>query len=141
MTTIPIEICKIEDDLRDGFHILCRVHIRDREFRMLVDTGASMTIFSIKKAKDISDNELEINEQKVLSVGTPEIDSKYVVIDQMIIGDIVIDNYKTILIDLKSLNDHFRNNALPLIDGILGGDILMKYNAIIDYEKREITLI
>ena len=137
---IPLEILKIKDDLRDGFHILCRVHIKGKEFRMLVDTGASMTIFNIDKYKQLSDNPLEVNEQKVTAVGNGDIKSKYVVIDEMRIGDIILKDYKTILIDLSGLNEHFRINGVPLIDGILGGDILSTHKAIIDYEKKVMML-
>lgn len=137
---IPLEICKIQDDLRDGYHILCRVHIRNKEFRMLVDTGSSITIFSIDKASLLSENELESNKQEIRSLGNSNIKSKYLVIDEMRIGDIVIKDYKTILLSLDHINDHFRKNGEPLIDGIIGGDILYDYKAVIDYEKREMML-
>jgi clan AA aspartic protease (TIGR02281 family) len=137
---IPLEILKIKDDLRDGFHVLCRVHIDGKQFRMLVDTGSSMTLFNIKKVKEISQNELESNQQQIVAVGSGNIKSKYVVIDEMKIGDIVIKDYKTMLIDLEFINEHFRSNGEPLIDGIIGGDILTNYNAVIDYEKREMKL-
>jgi hypothetical protein len=140
MTVIPIEILKIEDALRDGFHVLCRVHIMDKEFRMLIDTGASQTIFDIKKTKKISQNIPESNNQRITTLGVDNIESKYVLIDNIRIGDIVIENYKTILLDISDLNNHFKNNYFPEIDGIIGGDILMKYNAIIDYKKRTLTL-
>jgi len=140
MTIIPIEILKVDDELRDGFHTLCRVHIEGKEFRMLIDTGASMTMFNIKKAKEISKNVAESNNQKIMAIGNNNIESKFIVIDEMRIGDIILKNYKTILINLSSLNDHFKNQGLPLIDGIIGGDILMKYNAVIDYKKREMIL-
>lgn len=138
--TIPIEILKIKEDLRDGYHILCRVHINNREFRMLVDTGSSMTLFNIDIVKDISQNKLENNNQDVISVGNSNLKSKYVVIDEMRIGNIILDNYKTLLIDIEHLNSFFRKNGEPLIDGIIGGDILNNYNAIIDYKNREILL-
>lgn len=140
MTIVPIEILKIGDTLRDGFHTLCRVHILDKEFRMLLDTGASMTIFDIKKADKISCNELESNDQSITTLGSSNMESKYVVIDNMKIGDLSIDNYKTILLDISDLNNHFRKNFFPKIDGIIGGDILMKHKAIINYNDRTLTL-
>lgn len=138
---IPLEILKIKDDLRDGYHILCRIHINKKQFRMLVDTGASMTVFNIKRTKDISSNSLEENNQNVRTVGNSNIESKCVVIDEMIIGDIIIKNYKTILIDLDHINNHFKGNGEPTIDGIIGGDILKEYNAVINYKNREMSLI
>ena len=135
---IPLELLKIKDILRDGRHIFCRVHIKNKELRMLVDTGASMTVFDNRKK--ISDNEQEDNEQVISAVGGSDIKSKYIIIDEMIIDDIVIKDYKTILMSLGHINSHFRINGLPLIDGILGGDILSDYKAVIDYENREMKL-
>jgi len=139
--SIPIEILKIKDELRDGFHILCRVHIRNKQFRMLIDTGSSITIFNIDKYKDISENSLEKNNQKLTSIGNKDIKSKYIIIEELKIDNIIINDYKTILINLDDINNHFKSNGEPIIDGILGGDILFKYNAIIDYNKREMTLL
>lgn len=138
--TVPIEILKIKDDLRDGYHILCRTHINKKEFRMLLDTGSSMTIFDKKKSKDISKNQVESNNQSVLSIGNSNIKSEYIVIDEMVLGDIILKDYKTVLIDLDYLNQHFKNNGESQIDGIIGGDILYKYNAIIDYDKKYMIL-
>jgi hypothetical protein len=137
---IPLEILKIKDELRYGYHALCRVHINGKEFRMLVDTGSSMTIFNIKKSKEISKNDVEDNNQKISTVGNRDMQSKYVIIDEMKIGDKIIKDYKTILLDLEHLNQYFRSNGQPLIDGILGGDILFEYKAIINYQNREMIL-
>jgi hypothetical protein len=136
---IPIEILRIKDELRDGYHVLCRVHIKGKEFRMLVDTGSSITIFNIDKAEEISDGDTEINKQEIIAVGG-KVESKYIVIDEMRIGDIIIKDYKTILLSLNHLNDYLKKNGEPLIDGLLGGDILHDYKAIINYESREMIL-
>lgn len=137
--TIPIEILKIEDYLRCGYHILCRVHINGKEFRTLIDTGSSTTVFNINKAKEISTNKTESNKQKMTTVNG-SIKSKYLTIDEIRIGDTIIKDYKIILIDLEHINKHFRNNGKSLIDGIIGGDILFEYKAIIDYDKRILIL-
>ena len=139
--TIPIEILKIKDDLREGVHILCRVHINGKEFRMIVDTGSSMTVFNIKKSNEISRNQMESNKQKIMAVGNSNIKSKYIVIDEMKIGDITIKDYKTILINLEQFNHFYRSNDMPIIDGIIGGDILFEHQAVIDYNKREMSLV
>jgi len=132
---------KIEDTLRNGCHILCRVHINNKEFRMLIDTGASLTVFDISKADSISSNILIDNDQTVRTIGNDGIDSKYLIINEMRIGNINIVNYKTIMVDLKQFNLLYKQQGLPFIDGIIGGDILIKYNAIIDYNKKVMILI
>jgi hypothetical protein len=44
------------------------------------------------------------------------------------------------LVDLKQFNNVYKQHSRPLIDGIIGGDILNDYNAIIDYNKKEMIL-
>lgn len=139
--SIPLEILKVEDSLREGYHILCRIHISNKEFRMLVDTGASLTVFDLSKANLFSNNELIDNEQTVRTLGNNGIESKYLVIDEMRLGDIIINDYKTILVDLSQFNVTYKHLGLPSIDGIIGGDILLKYRASIDYYKREMILL
>ena len=137
---IPLEVLKINDNLRDGYHILCRIHINNKQFRMLVDTGSSMTIFDIKKYKELSEKQIEDNEQILSSLGDRNLNSKYIEIEEMFIGSIMIRNYKTILMDLENINYFYRNNNKSTIDGILGGDILKDYDVIIDYGKKEMVL-
>lgn len=136
---IPIEILKIKDILRDGYHIFCRIHIKNIEYRSLIDTGCSMTMFNIKKYNKFSDNIIEENNQ-VITTMNGIIDSKYGIIEEIKIGDIIIKDYKTILIDLESFNGLYRKNGLPLIDCVIGNDILMKYGAIIDYSKKILNM-
>lgn len=139
--SIPLEIIKIEDPLRDGYHVLCRIHIAKKEFRMLLDTGASLTVFDLSKANRFSSNELIDNEQTIRALGNDDIESKYLVIDEMRLGDITFKDYKTILVNLSHFNITYKQLGLPLIDGIIGGDILVKHKALIDYNKREMILV
>ena len=140
MTIVPLELLKIKDDIRDGYQIFCRVHIKNKEFRMLVDTGASMTIFDVKKLKDISNNNPKINDNNLISVGSNNVDSQIIMINELKIGDILLKDYEVLLIDLDSLNSGSKKNGNPLIHGILGGDILNNCNAIINYKNREMIL-
>jgi len=137
---IPLELLKVEDPIRDGYQILCRIHIKNKEYRMLVDTGASMTLFDIKKSKEISENLPEKNNNNLIAVGSNNIDSQTVIIEEFRIGDIIIKDYKMLLISLDNLNSVAIKKGNPLIHGILGGDILNKYKVYIDYRNLEIIL-
>ena len=64
---IPLEFLKIDI----GYHILCRLHVKDKEFRMLVDTGASTTMFDIKKHSDETKEKMKI---KALSTAPAKLD-------------------------------------------------------------------
>lgn len=135
MTNIPLELLKINT----GYHILCRLHIKNKEYRMLVDTGASLTMLDNKNIDEVSDGVIE-SESKSAGFGKGNIVSKFVNINEMRLGDIIISNFKMMFIDFKNLNDFFKMNNQPLIDGVIGGDILYDYDTIIDYKKRELIL-
>lgn len=136
MTIVPLEILKISE----GYNTLCRIHIRNKEYRMLVDTGASLSMFDIKKSKKLSDNKIIENDNVSAGFGGDKIESKSLLMNEMVLGDIIINDYNMMLIDFNNLNSYFKINGFPLIDGIIGGDILFKYKAIIDYNKRELIL-
>ena len=133
---IPLEILKINV----GYQILCRLTIKNKEYRFLLDTGASQTMFDIKKYKEISDEDKIDNNFNSSGFGGVNIKSSYIKINEMKLGDIIIKDYDMMLIDFDNFNSHFKINGYPLVDGIIGGDILYKYFALIDYENREMIL-
>jgi hypothetical protein len=67
-------------------------------------------------------------------------ESKKVVLKTFEIGIIVLENYDAAVLDLSHVNQSYQKLGLPPVDGILGSDILVDYNAVIDYEKKELML-
>ena len=49
-------------------------------------------------------------------------------------------NYKTILLDLSHVNNSYEQIKLKPVDGVLGSDLLLKYSAVIDYDKKILKL-
>ncbi|MBK7570590.1 MAG: hypothetical protein IPI10_02835 [Bacteroidetes bacterium] len=56
------------------------------------------------------------------------------------IGELKIEHFHAILLDLSHVNASYEKMGYSQIDGVLGSDVLNEYNAIIDYKKRKITL-
>ena len=50
------------------------------------------------------------------------------------------EDFNVFLFDMSHINKTFINHAIEEIDGIIGGDILKKFKAIIDYDKKKIYL-
>ncbi|MFC4212591.1 hypothetical protein ACFOWA_15430 [Pedobacter lithocola] len=61
-------------------------------------------------------------------------------IPEVKIGSLKIKNYETVAFDLQSVTDTYQQFGHPPISGIIGGDILMKYNAVINYDKLNLKL-
>ena len=133
---LPIEVVPIE---ADGYHLVVMVEVNGFPARMLVDTGASRSVFDINRLqgffkKDIP--ELEENIQKSTGLGTRDMHSKALYLDVLKIGELMIRRYPAVVLDLSHVNQSYEELTLAPIDGVLGSDILMKYGARIDYRKR-----
>ena len=49
-------------------------------------------------------------------------------------------NYEAAVLNLKHVNQTYEKLKLAPVEGILGGDILLKYKATINYDTRELVL-
>ncbi len=62
------------------------------------------------------------------------------IIPKLKISNLIIKNYPAIALDLQSVNDTYLAMGHPSISAIIGGDILMKYKAKIEYQKQLLRL-
>ncbi len=135
---IPIILISIEND---GFHLMINAKVNGNKINLLVDTGASRTVFDSNRIKKIinTDN-LQKNERLSAGLGTNTMESEIAVIDKFAFSKIKIKKYNAVLIDMSHVNEMYESIKLPQIDGVLGSDLLLKHKAIIDYKKRILKL-
>ena len=139
-TNIPIEILPIEDD---GFHLLIRAKINGKKANLIIDTGASRTVFDetlIKNYLPEEYNDFETNEKLSTGLGTNTMKSSAFSLKSLKIGDLNIENYMAVILDLTNINDSYTKLKLPKIHGVIGGDLLSKYKAIIYYKAKNLRL-
>lgn len=137
---IPIRIIPIEND---GFHLLVKIKINDRIATMIIDTGASRTVFDeelILKYLKVEESTFEENEKLSTGLGTNSMKSKAIELKSIKFGNLKIKNYQAIVLDLKHVNESYKMLKLPIIHGILGGDLLNKYKAVIYYKTKILKL-
>lgn len=136
---IPLEIIDLDDN---GFHPLVEVVVLGKTFQVVLDTGASKTAFDQHAIQQIEGIAL-LEETDYLStgLGTTTMPSFTVVLADFRIGDLHIPNFQVAVLDLSMINLAYEKlNKEPIL-GVLGGDILMQYHAIIDYGNSRLTLI
>ena len=135
---IPINIINIEND---GFHIIAEGLINGKLARFVVDTGASRTVFDKDRILNYIDNP-EFSEKEGISagIGGTDISSFIFSINELCFGELKINDYQAIAMDLSNINDSYAMINLPPIDAVLGGDLLKKYQAIINYKSKKIRL-
>jgi hypothetical protein len=138
ITLIPFKILDIEGE---GFHLMIKIHINGKSANLIIDTGASKTIFDKKRiAKYVTDKKFKTHDKLSTGLGTNTMESQTTTLKKIKIGDIEITNYKSVLLDLSHVNQSYRKIGLTQIEGVLGSDILLEYKAVIDYEKKVLKL-
>ena len=135
---IPFEFVSIESD---GVHIVLQAHINNKLSRLLIDTGASRTVFDKNRISLFVENiEMHENEQLSTGLGTNDMISHIITLESLEIGELHLQEYTSVIIDMVHINQSFEAYNLQAIDGVLGGDILRDYKAEIDYRKQELRL-
>jgi hypothetical protein len=138
MIEIPLQIIDLEDD---GFHPLVEVVVFGKPHTVVLDTGASRTAFD-KSILLEANNEATFKDSGKLStgLGTNAMVSSTLILHDLYIGTLHIPDFEVAVLDLSSINHAYSQLNLPTILGVLGGDVLMKYKAVIDYGKSTLIL-
>ncbi|MDA3907103.1 MAG: retropepsin-like aspartic protease [Bacteroidales bacterium] len=135
---IPFELVAIESD---GVHIILNAKINQNDCRLLIDTGASRTVFDQNRISMFVDElEMQENEQLSTGLGTNDMKSHIIILESLEIGNVYLRDYISVIIDMIHINKSFETYGLQAIDGVIGGDILLDYKAEIDYRKKELRL-
>jgi len=137
-TSIPLEILHIKED---GYHIFVKITINGHDARMLLDTGASRTVFDMETIKMLHAGiEMEANEDKATGLGTNSVENYIAIVDSFAIGGLTISDFQVGVLDLSHVNTSYSNIDMPSIAGVVGSDLLVKYNAVIDFGKLMLLL-
>jgi hypothetical protein len=83
---------------------------------------------------------LNTSDRLSTGLGTNSMASSTASITDLYIGDLLIDEFEVAVLDLSSINNAYRQLGHPEVLGVLGGDILMKYKAVINYEDQQLIL-
>ena len=135
---IPLQLVSIEDN---GFHLMVKAKIGTKKIRLLVDTGASKSVFDRDRLTNIIENaQFETSEHLSTGLGTNNMESHILMINNFKIGDIKIPEMQTVALDLSHVNESYKMIGDPGIDGVLGSDILNTYKAVIYYKAKKLKL-
>ncbi|WP_256014046.1 retropepsin-like aspartic protease [Desertivirga xinjiangensis] len=134
---VPLNVLNLHDD---GFHLLVEVVVFHTVFRAVVDTGASRTVIDKNTIEEYIDHEhLLLSDRLSTGLGTNSMASYSVVIPEITIGDLKLQHFEAAVLDLASINHAYEQMDVGPVIGVIGGDILMNYGAIIDYFSKKIS--
>jgi len=137
-TKVPLELVNLHND---GFHLLVEVVVFGQSFHLVLDTGASKTVFDKTVIeKHMKNTELLSSELLSTGLGTSNMESYTIILPILKIGKFKLKNFEAAVLDLSMISQAYSNLNLPPVIGVLGGDILMPYQAIINYKKLHLKL-
>ena len=115
--------------------------IHGKEAHFLIDTGASRSVFDPKTISTfIDDLTFEKKEGLTAGVGSSDLESATFQIDVFSMGALEILNYEAVALDLENIHEMYAKLGLPQIDGIIGGDLLKRHKAVINYRCKKMRL-
>lgn len=123
-----------------AYHIIIEIKIGRKNVRMLIDTGASQTLFgeNFSKANNFEFDEMD-DENVALGIGIGDLSPKLGKTPKLKIGDITIKNLYCIILPIEHVNSTYNSLGIKPIDGIIGMDLLKTLNAKLDLEEMTLT--
>ena len=124
-----------------GFHLIIKILVNGKVAKMIIDTGASHTVFDKTKMKKyVKQKRFTKIANSTTGVGATKMDSHHTIIEKIKIGKMQIQGYPGVMLDLSHVNASYVMMGLPEIDGVLGADIFVMFSAVIDYKNMTLTL-
>jgi len=137
ISNIPLELMNIEGD---GYHLMIEAEVNGKTVRLLVDTGASKTVFDKTRLQSLveegADEHYEDLEQLSTGLGTNSMQGQVTELNSFRFGDVEIKDYPIVVLDMDHVNQSYDMLGDRGIDGVLGSDILKKYDAVIYFKKK-----
>ena len=129
--TLPIHVVHLGEG---GYHIFCEVHIEGHSVNALIDTGANKSVLTAQLAAKLEGiEEYELDDNHTSGIGKEAVETSFVVLDKMLLDQIEIEQQIMGLIDLKHVREMYHEMDIEPFEMIIGGDILVACNAVIDY--------
>lgn len=138
MVTLKIKAIQLPPH---GHHLFVKATLNGQPVRLLLDTGASKTVFDKTSLETLlgKDALLDIDELSV-GLGTSAMQGQQAVLQKWVLGKQTYKNYTVAVLDLSHVNQTYQSIGVKPIIGVLGNDILMERKAIINYQNLSLTL-
>lgn len=120
-------------------HFTLKAKINGVNGCFIIDTGASNSCVGLDEI-DLFNLKLKHSDKKATGAGSNNISTKLSLQNHLKIQKFKIIKLSLIVIDLTHINTALVEHNTKPINGIIGADILKKYNAVIDYRYKALYL-
>ncbi len=125
----------------DGCHLVMEARIGQEKLRLVVDTGASKTAIDETWLRQLLPGlNLEKQDQHSAGLGTMTMESYLALLPELKLGKLQIRHCSVAVLDLQNIRDSYEQLGLGTLHGVLGGDILSRFKARIQYHKNRLLL-
>jgi len=132
---------KILDIKGNGIHVFVNAKINKHKCLLLIDTGASKSVFDKSSIEsNLINSKIDKSDELSVGLGTDSMESMTSCFKSFEIGKLKIKNFDTVILDLKHINQSYESLGMSEIFGVIGSDFLKKYNAIINYKDKSLRL-
>ncbi len=137
-TIIPLSIEELD---KSGYHVFLNAKVNGKRCRFLLDTGASKTVIDKNWfEKHVDKKKLKTVKQETSGLHSTVHESYFGKIDLLEFGKASVKKITLAAIDLKHVNATYAKVKKQKIHGILGSELLLQLNAIIDYKTSKMAL-
>ncbi len=130
---------KIPLELTETNHFAVTAKINGTKGRFILDTGASNTCVSFDKIEFFKLTS-KASEIKAAGAGATNMETLISTKNRIEIGKWKKKKLKIVVFDLVHVNEALVSHKAQPVDGIIGADVLIKGEAVIDYGKRCVYL-
>jgi hypothetical protein len=135
--SMPFTIIELE---ASSFHPIVEGEIDGKLITLILDTGASRTVISKELAFDYPIISIENEEPFAAGINAETIAVDQVNIPLINIGGVNFNNTIVFSANLDAISNLYEKMAGLKIDGLLGCDFLLKYEATVDFSQKIISL-
>ena len=120
-------------------HFELEAEVNGQPARMLLDTGASHTIFATPSAQRLG-LQTTPSAERAGGVGSSDHATETTIVDELRIGAVRLRQVTVWTFDLGHVNRALAAQGGAPVDGALGGDVLRPAEAVIDYARATLYL-
>ncbi len=120
------------------FEIFAKLNGIDARF--ILDTGASGTVVDETGSAGFNLLMLSESDEKAAGLGTNTLQVTKSKGNEIILDGFKIENWEVGIINLSHVNEELTKRGAGIVHGVIGADIMNKYDAVIDYGEKALYL-
>lgn len=125
--------------MSEMFYLLVPITLNKRKGILLVDTGASRTVFDTEQFKRFKTKSKIIVSPMNSAAAGGNLNTQLTLLKKLQVDKITLKNYVPGIADLSHMNGMFTSFKYEPIDGVLGADVLRSHGATLDFKNKTLS--